>query len=174
MPTMKTSDPTEVTLMLAVHGGGEAFGPFCAMLNLNRAEVERMLRRADVCRVNKKLDPELARIEYYEYAPEFYEGVTRREGDVPLADAQKIAKIFEDEDYPADGLREAKPDELPEQGNVRLDYCKLVIVSSVAYERPDMVDFHWVACIKHTSEEIETCEITEEVVRALLGRLAAT
>lgn len=167
---MTTSDPAEITLMLSVSGGGDAFGPFFVSLVLNKVEVEHLLRRADIHRAAKKLDSELYQTTYFDYGPEFFESdKTAEEG---LTDAEKLAEIFEDEDYPTDGIREVESGKVPERGNVRLDFCKLMIVGSMSYSRPDMVDFHWEACIKHTDVEITTVEITEEVIRALLARLA--
>ena len=88
-------------------------------------------------------------------------------------DEAHVARVpDEDERYPGDGWRRAKPGEVPEQGNVRRDYCKLMVAGSMSESRPGMVDFRWIACIKHTNCEIETCELKEEDIRELLGVLA--
>jgi hypothetical protein len=163
------NDPIEVTLLLSVSGGGE-LGPFFASLNLDKVEVEHLLRRADIHRAAKKLDTELYQTTYFNYGPEFFE--QGRIEDVLPEEIKKLEEIFEDERYPTDGIREAEPGEVPGSGTVRLDYCKLMIAGSMSHNRPDMVDFHWEACIKHTDVEISTAEITEEVIRALLSRLS--
>ena len=165
-----TSDPTEIMLLLSVSGGGDAFGPFFASLSLNKIEVEHLLRRADIYRVAKRLDPELYQTTYFNYGPEFFE--SGRDDDVSHEDVEKLGEIFGEERYPADGIREAAPGEVPDKSNMRLDYCKLMIAGSMSNDRPDKVDFRWIACIKHTDMEIETAEVTEEVIRALLARLS--
>jgi hypothetical protein len=167
MPT--TNDPNEVTLLLSVSGGGD-LGPFFASLNLNKVEVEHLLRRADIHRAAKKLDTELYQTTYFNYGPEFFE--QGRTEDVSPEDIKKLEEFFDDERYPTDGIREAAPGEVPGSGTVRLDYCKLIIAGSLSSGRPDMADFNWEACIKHTDVEIRTAEVTEEVIRALLARLS--
>lgn len=161
-------------MMVSVSGGGDAFGPFFAVLSLGKFAVERLMRRADVFRVAKKLEHELYQTTYFDYSPEFYESRSSQDPneDFPPEYNKKLEEIFEDEDYPTDGIREVEPTKVPGQGNVRLDYSKLIITGSLSNERPDMVDFHWEACIKHTDVEITTAEVTEEVIRALLGRLS--
>jgi hypothetical protein len=168
MPT-PTNDPIEVQLLLSVSGGGD-LGPFFALLNLNRIEVEQLIRRADHHRVVKKLDTNLYQTTYFDYLPEFFE--MGRTEDVSPEEIKQLEEIFEDERYPTDGIREAAPGEVPGEGTVRLDYCKLMIAGSLSSTRPDKVDFHWEACIKHTDVEITTAEVTEEVIRALLARLS--
>jgi hypothetical protein len=178
---MPTSN--EIHLMLPVSGGGDAFGPFFATLALDRDGVESLLRKADIFRaahaLNRKAgDPpgnDLYQITYFDYLPEFYESGKHKECEGSPEEAARLEDVFDNEDYPTsdgeDHFRDA-PEGLPEHGSARLDYCKLIVVGSMARERPDKVDFHWVACIKHTDEEIETGELKEEDIRALLGRLA--
>jgi hypothetical protein len=166
MPT--TNDLSEVTLLLSVSGGGD-LGPFCAALTVNKVEVEQLLRRADIHRAAKKLDTELYQTTYFNYGIEIFE--QGRTEDVSPEDIKKLEEFFDDERYPTDGIREAAPGEVPGSGTVRLDYCKLM-VAGLSSGRPDMVDFHWEACVKHTDVEISTAEITEEVIRALLARLS--
>ena len=166
------NEPKEITLMLSVSGGGDAFGPFFATLTLNRASIEKLLNRADVFHAGHKLDLELYQTTYFDYMPEFIESGKSWDSESAASDKEKVEEIFDEERYPTDGWRPAAPGEVPETGNVRRDYCKLVVAGSMSQERPGMVDYHWVACIKHTSIEIETCEMKEEELRALLGQLA--
>jgi hypothetical protein len=167
------SKPHKITLALSVTGGGDAFGPFFATLVLDKVGVEQLLRRADVYRVAKGLEPELYQMTYFDYQPEFFESKASLDPDpdFPPEYSAKLEAIFEEEDYPTDGLDEIEADKFPEGGNVRRDYCKLMIAGSFSEQRPGMVDFHWIACIKHTDVEINTAEVTEEVIRAMLGRL---
>ena len=165
----------EVTLMLAVHGGGDAFGPFFATLILTRSDVEQLIRRADLHRAAKNLDPELYQTTYFDYTPNFYESKKSLDADdstefLPEY-VEKLDAIFEDEDYTTEGVDEIDDEKVPRCTNMRLDYCKLQI-SSVTNRENVKVDFHWVACIKHTDVEIDTDDLTEEVVQALLGKLA--
>jgi hypothetical protein len=167
---MPTSDPTEIRLMMSVSGGKD-LGPHFATLILNRAMVEELLRRAGSYRVHKKLDPKLYHHTYFDpLMIEVFQADEER--DVTAEDAEQIKEIFEDDRYPKDGdLREAMPGDVPDNGNVRLECDELIVTGSMAGERPDMVDFRWEAYIKHTDLMLSTCDLTEEVVRALLARL---
>jgi hypothetical protein len=180
MPKMPKADLVqEVRLIMAVHGGGD-LGPFFATLSLDKPFVELLLRRADIFRAAHKLGRDagdaagndLYQTTYFDYSPQFFES-GRDEKDFPPEYNERVSEIFEDEGYPTDGLREVMPSDgdIPEDGNVRTDYSKLII-SAMSQTRPGQVDFRWEACIKHTDLEISTADLTEEAVRALLGRLA--
>jgi hypothetical protein len=173
----------EVRLIMSVHGGGDAFGPFFATLTLDKPFVELLLRRADIFRAAHKMGRDAGEVAgndlyqttYFDYSPQFFESgksLDPDSADSPEARA-RLEEIFEEETYPTDGLREVMPDDgdIPEDGTVRLDYCKMII-SAMSQSRPGQVDYRWEACIKHTDEEISTADLTEEAVRALLGRLA--
>jgi hypothetical protein len=165
-----TSRTDSITLLLAVHGGGGAFGPAFAALALDRAGVERLLRAADVFRAGQELAAELYQTTYFDYTPDFFES-GKVDEDWPTDEAGRIADLFEDEEYPSDGFIEVTPG-LPETGSVRLDYSRLIVADALNQNRPGQVDYRWEACVKHTDAEIYTDELKEEDLRALLGRLA--
>jgi hypothetical protein len=168
MPTIK-SGPTEVTFMMSISGGGE-LGPHFATLKLTKVTVEELLRRAGYYRVHKRMDPRLYHHTYFDPLIEVFQA--DEEHGVTSEDAEKIKEIFEYERYPTDGLQEVMPRDVPESGNVRLECDELIVTGSMAGERPDMVDYRWEALIKHTDITVSTCDLTEEVVRALLARLS--
>jgi hypothetical protein len=179
-----TTDSKAIHLGLSVSGGGEAFGPFFAVLTLTRKKVEWLLTRADLFRNALALDDRLYQMTWFDHSPDFCEkgmggyidwdaedeDPNEVDPDVD-EDCGRIARIFNNRTYPNVNFVEFPADQVPEQGNVRLDYCKLIAANSFNPLRPDRVDFHWEACIKHTSEEIETCNIEEEQLRELLARL---
>jgi hypothetical protein len=167
---MPMSDPTEITLMLSVTGGGE-LGPHFATLKLTKFKVEELLRRAGYHRVHKKMDDRLYHHTYFDPWIELFQEKSE-EKDILAEDVAKIEEIFEDERYPTHGLREAEPGEVPESGNARLECDELIVTGSKGDDQPGMVDYRWEAYIKHTGITISTCDLTEEVVRALLARLA--
>lgn len=162
MPT--TTDSKVIHLGLSVSGGGDAFGPFFAVLTLTREKVERLLIKADLFRNALALDDDLYQMTWFDYSPNFCEANWDGE-DAP------IGRIFEDEDYPAEGFVEFPPEKVPGDGNVRFDYCKLIVANALDPCRPGQVNVYWKGCIKHTNEEIATCEIEEERLRGLLARL---
>jgi hypothetical protein len=167
------NSPTAITLMLGVSGGGD-FGPFFAAVTLDRIAVEMLLHRADVFRAAHRLDDKLYMTTYFDYSPEFYESNWDNAEDFGTPEqVARVKAIFEDGDYPdnAETPPRDAPDDLPE-GNVRVDYSKLIVAGSMSQLRPGQVDYNWVASIKHTDIEIETSELKEEDIRALLGRLA--
>jgi hypothetical protein len=165
MTMATTTDSKVIHLGLAVFGGGEAFGPFFAVLTLTREKLEWLLTRADLFRNALALDNRLYQMTWFDYSPDFCE-TNWDDGD----EDELIEQIFEDEDYPDEGFVEFPPAKVPEQGNVRFDYCKLIVANALDSRRPGQVDFYWKGCIKHTNEEIATCEIEEERLRELLAR----
>jgi hypothetical protein len=167
MPTK--SDP-KIKLMMSVTGGGDDFGPGFATLEANQEKLEWMLRQASTFRTLKKLAPSICKVYYVDQEPMFFESGDEQKKDTPPEDAKQLEAIFEDECYPTDGWRPTVPGETPEIGTVRLDYCYLV-VSEAGAIRPNTVDYLWRGCIKHTDDEIETHELKEEEIKALLAQL---
>jgi hypothetical protein len=160
-----------VRLMLSVSGGGDAFGPFFATLDLGRADIAQLLGRAAAFREAKETMGDLYQMTYFDYAPEFFESGDMADATDNPADDDRLTAIFDEGDYPEDGFEDA-PEGLPESGNVRRDYCKLIVADAMMPTKPGAVDYHWVACIKHTDTEIATCDLDEDDLRDLLGRLA--
>jgi hypothetical protein len=160
-----------VRLMLSVSGGGDAFGPFFAALELDRTAIAQLLGRAAAFREARETMGDLYQMTYFDYMPEFFESGDMAASTGSREDEDRITAIFDEGDYPEDGFEDA-PEGLPESGNVRRDYCKLVVADAMLPPRPGAVDYHWEACIKHTDTEISTCDLAEDDLRALLDRLA--
>jgi hypothetical protein len=162
-----------IRLMLSVHGGGDAFGPFFATLTLGKPMIDQLLHRAGYWRAAHKLDDALYEMTYHDYVVEYFESGKEddKDFDVPSEQRARLKAIFEDEEYPTDGFSDATP-ELPEHGNTRVECEQLLVVGAVSHERPGMVDFHWTCYVKHTDVEIRTTELKEEDIRAMLDRLS--
>jgi hypothetical protein len=165
-----------VRLALAVFSSWDGSN-FFATLELERADVEDLLRRASVFRAAQNMDRKLYQMTYSDYTPEFFESGKDMDGDdivpdVELDDASaRLDGIFTDGEYPEDGFRDV-PEGLPESGNVRFEYSRLVVADALSRVAPDAVEYHWEVGIKHVDGIVfETVTLAEGDVKALLGRL---
>jgi hypothetical protein len=86
---METPSKTaSVRLMLSVSGGGDAFGPFFATLELDRIGIAQLLGRAKAYREARETAGDLYQMTYFDYMPEFFESGDLAEHDDPAAKAK--------------------------------------------------------------------------------------
>jgi hypothetical protein len=169
------SDQKTITLLLSVHGDTDAFGNLFAALRLDRDSVEGLLRKADSFRQAQRLEPELYQMTYFDYRIDWFESgwepPVRDATDQDRTDAGLLETIFDEEDYPEDGIQKIDPARIPANGTMRVDYAILYVFDALDTTRPGKINFEWRMGVKHTDAILSTTNLQEEQLREYLGRL---
>lgn len=144
-----------------------------AMLVVNRTAVERLLALSVLFWEAHKLGLGLCQMVYagseLQVFLESYTG--RRYGNVTAEEVRAIMTLFEDRNVPIKSFKRA-PHGLPAQGTVPCKDCKLVVIDTGSFKRPDMVDYFWLATVKETNAMIRTSSLKQEDVQELLMHLS--
>jgi hypothetical protein len=146
-----------------------------AMLSLDLARMDWLLRRGDDFRAARDLDPKHRLAIYHDDAPGFFmpkiyaAGRGKTKAGTPSAYFDQLSKILENNEQ-LEGWCVVEYVGIPEN-RARCISCELRVYGALSEDRSDSVNYSWNGIIRRTNERIDITSLNEDDILELRNKL---